>query len=320
MRVELFITNRQSDWKDLETLLEKIGQKRESLNPAQAERLGNLYRGATSDLALAQRDFPNHKITRYLNQLVGRAHSAIYVRRNFSWQSISHYFRHEVPVTFRKQSHFVLIAFLLFMLPAFGIGLLTNISPEAARFALPPQVQQLIPVIEEQELWTEMSPNMRPLFSTGIMTNNIRVSFLAFAGGMTAGLLSTYIMIFNGVLVGGLLGLTYHHGIGFGLLTFMVAHGVVELSVIFIAGGAGLMIGWAILRPGPISRLDAIRLAANDAVKLIIICVPLLVITGLIEGFISPAEAIPWPVKFGVGISTGALLFWYLLFTGTEES
>lgn len=318
MRPELLIKRRQDEWQKMEKILERVGQKREKLDPTTAERLGDLYRGVTSDLALAQREFPNHKITRYLNQLVGRAHSAIYVRRGFSWEGIGHYFRVEVPVTFRKNLHWFWIAFLLFMLPAFGIGFLTGLNPEAARFALPPEVQGLIPIIEDQELWTEMSISERPIFSSGIMTNNIQVSFLAFAGGMSAGVLTTYIMMFNGLLVGGLLGLTTHHGVGFDLLTFMIAHGVVELTVIFIAGAAGLMIGWAMLRPGTLSRSSAVRLAALDAVKLIIICVPLLVIAGLIEGFISPAESIPWPVKFAVGIGTGALLHGYLFLSGRE--
>ena len=167
-------------------------------------------------------------------------------------------------------------------------------------------------MIERQELWIDVPVNERPYFSSFIMQNNIQVTFLAFGGGMTSGLLTIWIMVFNGLLLGGLTGLTAHHGVGFELWTFVIGHGVVELTVIFIAGGAGLMLGWAILQPGLRRRRDALTLAAQEAVKLLIGCVPLLVIAGLIEGFISPNEQLHSLVKWGVGLGSGLLLYGYL--------
>jgi hypothetical protein len=126
-------------------------------------------------------------------------------------------------------------------------------------------------------------------------------------------------MILNGLIIGGITGLTAHYGIGFDLWTFVIGHGVIELSVIFIAGGSGLMLGWAVIQPGLLSRRDALTIAARRAVRLVIGCVPLLVVAGLIEGFVSPAEAIPWPVKWGVGLGSGLLLYGYLLLAGREK-
>jgi uncharacterized membrane protein SpoIIM required for sporulation len=123
-------------------------------------------------------------------------------------------------------------------------------------------------------------------------------------------------MVFNGLIIGGLTGLTAHYGVGFELWTFVIGHGIIELSTIFIAGGAGLMLGWAIIRPGLMSRRDALTVAARKAVRLVIGCVPLLVIAGVIEGFISPAEGIPWPVKWGIGLGSGLLLYAYLFLAG----
>ena len=139
---------------------------------------------------------------------------------------------------------------------------------------------------------------------------------MAFGGGITAGLFSLYILIFNGLLLGGITGLTAHYDVGFELWTFVIGHGVIELSAIFIAGGSGLMLGWAIIQPGLLKRGDAVMLAARKAVRLIIGCVPILIVAGLIEGFISPNENIPWPVKWSVGIVTGVLLYGYLLLAG----
>jgi uncharacterized membrane protein SpoIIM required for sporulation len=182
-------------------------------------------------------------------------------------------------------------------------------------------VQDLIPLIEEQELWTEIPVEERPYTSAFIMRNNIQVTFMAFSGGMLAGLLTVYIMLLNGVLIGGLTGLTVHYGVGFELWTFVIGHGVIELTVIFMAGAAGLLIGWSMIRPGLLRRRDSLRLAAQKAVRLLIGAAPLLIVAGLIEGFISPNELLPWPVKWSVGIGSGILLYSYLFLAGrrTEE-
>ncbi len=319
MTPDRLIRQKEADWRLLEELIKKANSQLQTMTPEDARRLGELYRSASSDLALAQRDFPRHPITRYLNQTVARSHALIYRQEPLTGRKIMRYVTHTFPQTFRRSASFFWVAMLLFMIPGVLIGTLTFVDPDQARFALPANVQQMIPQIEDQELWTNIPVSDRPYASSFIMTNNIRVSFLAFAGGILAGLLTFYVMVFNGVVIGGILGLTYHYGIGFGLLTFMISHGVIELTVIFIAGAAGLRIGWAMLRPGLLSRRISVQRAAQEAVVLIIGCVPLLVIAGLIEGFISPAEGIPWPVKFGVGLTTGIILYTYLFRSGRED-
>lgn len=171
-------------------------------------------------------------------------------------------------------------------------------------------------MIEEQQLWTEIPVSERPYASAFIMRNNIRVTFLAFAGGMLLGLFTLYILIANGVLIGGLTGLTVHYGVGFELWTFVISHGVIELSVIFMAGGAGLAVGWGIIRPGLLSRRDALAQAARHAIRLIMGAAPLLVLAGLIEGFISPNESIPPALKWAFGLLSGLLLYAYLFLFG----
>ena len=159
----------------------------------------------------------------------------------------------------------------------------------------------------------------RPFASAFIMQNNIRVSFTAFGSGLTAGVMTFWVLILNGLILGGLLGLTTYYGIGFDLATFVIGHGVIELSVIFMAGGSGLMLGWAILRPGLMRRRDALAQAAKISVRLLLGAVPMLVVAGTIEGFISPAENIPPFVKWGVGIGSGILLYGYLFLAGREK-
>jgi uncharacterized membrane protein SpoIIM required for sporulation len=143
--------------------------------------------------------------------------------------------------------------------------------------------------------------------------------FYAFALGALLGLGTLYVMAMNGALIAAVLALVYRAGYGHELVSFMVGHGVIELSCIFLAGGAGLLIGSAILLPGDLSRGDALKTRGLEAVRLIAGCVPLLIIAGIIEGFISPAPINP-AIKFAIGITTGLALYSYLIFAGRLPS
>jgi len=319
MRVDKFYESRQGDWKALSTLLDRSQNGVQRLTPEELDSLGRLYRAATSDLALAQRDFPQHQVTRYLNQLVARAHALVYRGEPVAYNRLLRFATTGFPRAFREALPFIIVAALLFFVPALASAVSTAIHPPSARWLLPAETHHLIPMIERQELWTDIPVAQRPYASSFIMQNNIRVTFLAFGGGILFGTLTLWAMAYNGLLLGGITGLTIHHNVGFELWTFIIGHGVVELSVIVIAGGAGLMLGWALIHPGMIRRRDALTIAARKAIRLLIGCVPLLMIAGSIEGFISPNENIPWPVKWGIGVGSGVLLYSYLLLSGRER-
>ena len=320
MRVDKFYESRQTEWRKLSDLLDRSQNGVQQLAPEELDSLSRLYRAATSDLALAQRDFPQHQVTHYLNQLVARAHALVYRGEPVAYNRLLRFATTGFPRAFREALPFIMVAALLFLLPAVAAAVSTALNPPAARWLLPAETQNLIPMIERQELWTDISVAERPYASSFIKQNNIRVAFLAFGGGILFGALTLWVMAYNGLLLGALTGLTIHHNVGFELWTFVIGHGVVELSVIMIAGGAGLMLGWALIYPGMIRRRDALTLAARKAVRLLVGCVPLLMIAGAIEGFISPNENIPWLVKWGIGVGSGVLLYSYVLLSGRERS
>jgi len=317
MNADEFYTWRKSDWQTLTDLLDRAhGAGMRRLSPGEIETLGRLYRATTSDLALAKRDFPHHRVTIYLNQLVARAHAVVYRGEPLAYRRMLRFATQGFPRAFRQAAPFIIAAALMMVLPALIAGVATGWQTEAARWLLPPSAQALVEQIEAQDLWVDIPIQDRPYASSFIMQNNIRVSFMAFGGGVLAGLPTLWTMVINGLLLGGITGLTIHYQIGFELWTFVIGHGVIELSTICIAGGSGLMLGWAVIRPGLLSRRDALALAARRAVRLLIGCVPLLVIAGVIEGFISPAEMLPWQVKWFVGLGSGAVLYGYLLLAG----
>lgn len=316
MKTDDFLKNRKSDWQRLAELVAICQRNVNELTPNQIEMLSNLYRSATSDLALAQRDFPDSKITAYLNNLVAQAHMVIYRQEAFSWRKILEFFTTVLPKAYRHALPFTISAALFLILPGLLAGFIISTHPDTSSVLLPPEVQALSGIIAEKTLWTDIPVEERPYASSFIMTNNIQVSLLAFGSGILGGVVTIWILIFNGLILGGLTGLTLYHGIAFELWSFVIAHGVIELSVIFISGGCGLMLGWSLLRPGLLSRKDSLIVAARDAIKLVIGLMPFLVLAGLIEGFISPNENIIWQAKWAIGIFSGFLMHGYLLFSG----
>jgi len=274
--------------------------------------MGLLYRAIASDLALAQRDFPSQQVTRYLNQLVGRAHALIYRSEPLRWHQFMHFYRTEFPQLYRKLLPYTLAAFVLFLAPAIVAFWSVAVNPDWIYVIGGPGIANLVAQVEQGELWTDIAPGVRSAAAGLIMTNNIQVMFLTFAGGMTAGLLTLWVLINNGLHLGAIFGLLLAHELAGGLAEFVIAHGVVELSVIFLAGGCGLYVGDGLLRPGLASRRDALLQRSRVGVKLILGSAPFLVIAGVIEGFLSPSAA-PWPIKLLAGVTSGVLLYAYWL-------
>ncbi len=171
---------------------------------------------------------------------------------------------------------------------------------------------QLIQQVEEGKVWFDSILAVRPLASSMIMTNNISVCFLSFALGITFGLGTIYLMAFNGLMLGALAGLCYTNGLGIPFWSFVLPHGVIELTAIFISGGAGLLLGTALWVPGDLSRKEALTQRGRQAGLLVIGCVPLLIVAGIIEGFFSPAP-FPAALKFVVAVILFLLLLLYLL-------
>jgi uncharacterized membrane protein SpoIIM required for sporulation len=236
----------------------------------------------------------------------------VYSERQVPLSEITAFFRRDLPRLVRANLPYVGAAFALFVLPGVAGYLLALAYPDLLQSLLPEDLRRNL---ERHQLWTDIDEQLRPYAASLIMTNNIFVSFYAFAGGAVAGTLTVLVLVENGLTLGAILAATQTAGLAAALLTFVAGHGFVELSVIFLSGGAGLRLASALVAPGDLSRGDALRIRGAQALRIVLFCVPCLVVAGTIEGFLSPSGA-PWAVKLAVGVATGALLWGYLLLAG----
>jgi uncharacterized membrane protein SpoIIM required for sporulation len=312
-----FTASRQAGWAELERLLARSeGNGLRRFGASDIEALARAYRLVVSDLAVAQRDFPDDQLTVWLNGLAARAHLRLYRAPAGSWTTIGSFFWTDFARRFRAARNYLLVSALLLFVPA-ALAFLGAWLDQTLRDALVPA--RMRQVMEQGHTWTDIAPALRPGMATLIFTNNIQVAFLAFAGGVLFGLGTAYVLIANGLSLGAALGGAQHYGVAPLLWGFISAHGYLELTCITIAGAAGLMLGDSLLRPGLLLRREALALAAKRAVELVLGAAPVLIVAGLIEGFVSPSN-LPVTLKLVVGPLTAVLLFSLLLRVGQTQT
>jgi uncharacterized membrane protein SpoIIM required for sporulation len=312
MTVDRFVEDRRARWGRLENLIFEANGRVERLAPDDVLELGRLYRSASSDLAMARRDFALDAATERLNDLVAAAHALVYSEAPTSARRVRRFFLQELPASVRANSRFTAVSLAAFAIPllvTFAIGLLL---PEIAATALPAETRQHL---AERRLWTDIPEGYRPLMGPLIIVNNVRVAITAFAGGLTAGALTLYLLISNGAFLGTVLSVVQGYGLSGGLLAFTAAHGPLEISCIVLSGGAGLRLAWALLRPGDRSRRDALRLAGAQAIRVMLLIIPALGVAGILEAFLSPSDA-PLALKIVVGVAMGLALWGYIALAG----
>ncbi|MEP7273097.1 MAG: stage II sporulation protein M [Acidobacteriota bacterium] len=312
---DTFIEKRKANWKRLEELIERLRQASGArglrrLTRDEVRQLGRDYRRVASDLAIARVESRDQRLVSYLNNLVIRTHSLIYRSESQGLRSIYTFYRFDFPAIFRRTSGYTLAVFIIFIAIAAFSFVASWRDDDFAEFAYVPV--EIVRDIRAQKMWTGELNQQAPLGAAFIMANNIGVGFRTFALSVLPVAGTFYALAPSALQFGSINALIIKYEMRLKLLSFVAVHGVLEFAAIFIAGGAGLMIGLAILWPGDRTRRHALLERGGLAIKLLAGCIPLLVIAGLIEAFISPLP-IHAAYKFATSAITAIGLAAYLV-------
>ncbi|WP_353929072.1 stage II sporulation protein M [Okeanomitos corallinicola TIOX110] len=311
MNIKRWIGRREKHWQRLDHLLRKVEQKRlKYLKSEEIRELASLYRSVAADLARARTQEVGKTLTQSLQSLTTRAYTQIYQgSRKQEWHAVQEFYRWGFPAVVQQTFPYIIAATSLFLFGGLVAWWYAWQDPSFMFLIVP---ERLISQVRDHgELWMGSIVGIEPLASSNIMINNISVSFGAVAGGITAGLYTTYLMVFNGLLIGAVATLVGQNNLAYPFWAFVFPHGALELPAIFFAGAAGLLIGKAILFPGKYRRRDAMKINSSQAAQLVFGIIPLLVIAGIIEGFFSPNPIFPDPIKYlaGIGLLIGLVMY-----------
>lgn len=292
-----------------------------AMGERRVSRFAGAYREVAADLARARTYGGSPELLFTLERAVGAGHNLLYTAPAGGWRGFRRWITGGFPALVRMRWRPILVASVLLYLPAVLTFAAVRHNPLKGRTMLPSVVMQRAEEADQRQAQGKGyvdSSEAGPLLASFLMTNNVRVTFLAFAGGVLAGLGTALVLIFNGVQLGAVAAVFANYGVNMQLWSFILPHGVIELTAICIAGGAGLWLGSALLLPGRQTRREALVVRGREAVSLIGGTAMMLVVAGIIEGFVSPSD-LPREVKLGFAALFAALLVAYLAFAGRDE-
>lgn len=295
-----FIAKKRQQWQDLGFISERVkltGLR--SLATNDLARLGSLYRRTCADLAYARAQRATPGLVDYLNELVGNVHGVLYVDEHDQkgFKRILKFFAEGFPDVMRRRMIFVLAAFLLTVVGYLFAYYLVKSNPSMIDYFFPGSMKSSL------EAWKQgfadngtVSAGEGVAFWNFLWTHNLTIGILAFATGIIC-VLPAIMMLQNGAMMGALVAAVQPTGHLPSLWPGILPHGVCELGAIFVCGGAGFLIGWALISPGKYSRKDALLINGKDAFKMLIGAVPMFIIAGFFEGNVSHS-AIPHIAKY----------------------
>ncbi|HEX8297645.1 MAG TPA: stage II sporulation protein M [Rubricoccaceae bacterium] len=309
MRESVFVRRHAPDWEAFEDRLAEAGE-------ADADALADGYVRLGDDLAYAQTFFPGSVTAAYLNDLQAEAHRRLYRNRREERGRLVRFWTHEVPLAAYESQRALGLALLLF-LGAIALGAISAAGDDRfARLVLGDGYVSMTEANIESGDPLAVYKDAQPVqMSVGIALNNVLVSFMAFVGVLNVGgavlpgfaLGSAQALFNNGVMVGVFTHLFASRGLGGTFARVVFIHGALELSAIVVAGGAGFVMGGALLFPGTYPRLASFREGALRGTKLILGLVPIFLAAAALEGFVTRHTEMP--LALAVAIIAGSFAF-----------
>ena len=298
---EKWLEERVFFWRNFSDRLAQL-EDRKAVSIDVLREVVQLYPELARDVSLARREAPRSRVTAFLEQVYRRLHGALFMQPRAGVEDVRTLLMGEIPDiawSLRWRIFSVAVGFILSALA--GWWLVATYPELAGLFAS----EGMIATVERGELWTDSLLNVIPssVLSVQIFTNNIVVALTTMCLGVFYGLGTLYIVGLNGLMLGAIFAFTAENGLADELFRFVVAHGVVELSVIVVAGAIGFSIGESLARPGARSRLEAFQLSVRRGAKLMLLCTVFLVGAGVIEGFVSPDPDFSLTLRVTIGFA-----------------
>ncbi|WP_294634889.1 stage II sporulation protein M [uncultured Bacteroides sp.] len=308
MKEVTFIRCNIEKWKETEKMVEQAT----SLSP---DAVADVYTDLTADLAFAQTHFPASRITIYLNNLASALHNKIYRNKREKWTRVITFWTREIPQTMYEARRELRTSFLVFVISVV-IGVISTVGDsDFVRLILGDYYVDM--TLDNISKGTPMavydSSSELPMF-LGITLNNVMVSFRCFAMGILTSFGTGYMLFSNGVMLGAFQTFFFQHGLLWESMLAIWLHGTLEIWAIIVAGAAGLALGNGWLFPGTYSRMEAFRRGARRGVKIVAGTVPVFIMAGFIEGFITRHTELPDALRLGVILISLAFILLYYIY------
>ena len=308
MKEVTFIRCNIEKWKETEKMVEQAT----SLSP---DAVADVYTDLTADLAFAQTHFPASRITIYLNNLASALHNKIYRNKRDKWTRVITFWTREIPQTMYEARRELRTSFLVFVISVV-IGVISTVGDsDFVRLILGDYYVDM--TLDNISKGTPMavydSSSELPMF-LGITLNNVMVSFRCFAMGILTSFGTGYMLFSNGVMLGAFQTFFFQHGLLWESMLAIWLHGTLEIWAIIVAGAAGLALGNGWLFPGTYSRMEAFRRGARRGVKIVAGTVPVFIMAGFIEGFITRHTELPDALRLGVILISLAFILLYYIY------
>jgi uncharacterized membrane protein SpoIIM required for sporulation len=322
--VDRFVRERTPEWQELERLLSAVdAEGMRVLGIGGARRLGRLYRAVSADLVRARTELAEASVVDHLNDLVARAYARVHAGRSHRARKLLAFFTQEFPRTVRQEWRpIALSGALLLSGAAFG-AVTAGVDPASVQVTIPGMFQHdpAERVAHDEATARDGARHDAAIFSTYLFTHNTQVSFLVFVLGITLGIGTVALLLYNGAPLGALA--WQYHAAGHDLFfwAWILPHGIPELTAVAIAGGAGLILARGLWLPGRRRRRDALVAEARTAVRLVVGAMSLLILAGLIEGTISQIHAprLPYGLKLLFALVVGTGVYAFLLRGGRKD-
>lgn len=308
MRETTFLKQNEKKWKEFESLV----HARKGLVPP--DKIAELFIEVTDDLAYARTHYPQSTTTQYLNGLAGQLHQAIVRNKKPKSSGILPFWKTELPGIMYDTRHKLLYSFLIFIVAAIIGSISTNYDINFVRTILGDEyVDMTLRNIERGEPLAVYGNGSEIDSFLEITVNNVRVSFLAFVAGILFSIGTAYLLFSNGIMVGAFMTFLFHHGFLKETILTVFIHGTLELSAIVIAGAAGFQVGHSLLFPRTYSRLESLKMGALKGLKIIFGLLPVFVVAGFLEGFVTRHTDMPAGLSILIIVSSAGFIVYYFI-------